>query len=504
MKKRTIILGLIIIVIVCIVFSVINGTKNNAKTTNNATSVQSQDFIADMTNLKTSAYKVMAENPAEGNKIFYGYLEVLQNKINDFNVALPDDIKNASTESEISISTQDAYKNIGISFVCKNNSCEAIPDYQVLLQYFYNVLPAQYRIYLSLLSEDYDNPVITDENIIVPFEVIRKRILKYENFYKKYPEFPNIKDIKEKTDFYYYIYKNGVGESQIDCSLSVQNGKYGELYNIKESYSRFLDEYNGNDTKYYNEIKACYERMKSAKPVSKKETKTDFAKKFAENELEYITLVKNEKNVNKRSEIFKSYIYNIKQDITDFNNELCGDTSCSNLSSSLNSTNDGSFDINGIKIAPEKVTGGAKEKLTVQSSSIPMIYIMKTDNSSYQVAVSYDYLNKKYSKYLPAGWNEYLTYKSRPERELPGGSVFYNSSVDELINDVNIWQGFLTKYPDFIMKSDIIGELNTDYYNAFVSLCYPDGVKNQELCDKVLHSIPVNTDLYKNLAARLK
>lgn len=115
--------------------------------------------------------------------------------------------------------------------------------------------------YLMLLDEADKNPIAHDGGVIVPYETIRQRINKYENFLEKYPDFNQKEDVKEQLDFLYYIYRYGLDNTPIHCDKNNSFMLEENRTDVKNSYKNFLNEYKDKESNYYKEIKSCYDKL---------------------------------------------------------------------------------------------------------------------------------------------------------------------------------------------------------------------------------------------------
>ena len=130
------------------------------------------------------------------------------------------------------------------------------PDNDWLLSEFGNTLPDAWKQYLKQSSHEARNHFAEDGALQVPFEALRKRIIFWERFLKKYSNFPENDQIKEQLSGYLYFYlsdlKNTLNFALIPISID----------SIKESYENFIKE--NNDSKYYKTVKSHYAILKES------------------------------------------------------------------------------------------------------------------------------------------------------------------------------------------------------------------------------------------------
>jgi hypothetical protein len=130
-----------------------------------------------------------------------------------------------------------------------NNFKKALPD--IVIEYY------------IILNEDIEEGYEEDAGLIVPWDTLRGKIIRYENYLRKHS---NIEDdcfftkrlAKKKIDEYLYAYLYGLPNGP---SLSYNN-KEGFLNSeAKESFENFIEE--NKDSKYHQIVYVFYSKIKT-------------------------------------------------------------------------------------------------------------------------------------------------------------------------------------------------------------------------------------------------
>ena len=90
------------------------------------------------------------------------------------------------------------------------------------------------------------------------------------------------------------------------------------------------------------------------------------------------------------------------------------------------------------------------------------LFYVQTNYEFHSIKINNKYIYDEFSQYLSNPWKEflYLSYKNSEPYGIDGS---INATKDEIIQWINSWREFQTKYPDFI-RHDYVEEL-IKYYN---------------------------------------
>lgn len=105
------------------------------------------------------------------------------------------------------------YDKLGIYFKETDTSSYTLsfkPGY--FYQMFKNKVTPDVRLYLQLRTEDKKTPYIHDNKVIITWEQLRERVLKWENYIKKYPNNKFTELAKKNYQEYLTVYLFGTSE----------------------------------------------------------------------------------------------------------------------------------------------------------------------------------------------------------------------------------------------------------------------------------------------------
>ena len=233
-------------------------TNNNTEIEN----VKTQTVDSENKSHISSVIQKIKKNPALSNEIFSEYVKNLEEEVDDLNENLPSEISAKTDISQIDSKLLDDYSLSGIDFACGEGSCYARVGHKYLYDLFNHVLTPEYNEYLLLIAEEDKKPYAKDGGIVVPFETIRKRLLRYECFINIYPNFIHNDDMKARAEMYYYAYKNGLDNTPVKCSQEEKALNPKQTKDISNSYAIYLKEAEDKDSEYYKEIENCYNKIK--------------------------------------------------------------------------------------------------------------------------------------------------------------------------------------------------------------------------------------------------
>ncbi len=128
------------------------------------------------------------------------------------------------------------------------------PDNDWLLSEFGSTLPEVWKQYLKQSSYEAKNHFAEDGALQIPFEALRKRIIFWEKFLEKHPNFPEKNQIKEQLSGYLYFYLSDLKNTLDFALISISTDS------IKKSYENFIKE--NSDSKYYEIVKSHYATLK--------------------------------------------------------------------------------------------------------------------------------------------------------------------------------------------------------------------------------------------------
>ncbi|MCX5858916.1 MAG: hypothetical protein NT056_03305 [Proteobacteria bacterium] len=127
---------------------------------------------------------------------------------------------------------------------------------------FAKILTQPYREYFNLRSKEINEGFSEDAGLLISWEQLRNRIIKWESFLLRYSDFVENLGIKEYQDIYIRTYLSGIDNSTIENDGGVL------LKEVKNSYENFLKE--NKNSKYFNIVKDCYGMLKNNKFVINK------------------------------------------------------------------------------------------------------------------------------------------------------------------------------------------------------------------------------------------
>jgi len=142
------------------------------------------------------------------------------------------------------------YTNAGLNF----GSAEGMwyltsdPDF---LKEAASVTTGDFKEYLRFNAEECKQRIAEDAGILIPWDELRKTIIREEDFSKQHPNLPEVeKDLKGSISWMMNVYLAGIENSSID--------NYGVQLTpeVKNSYETFLKE--NTASKYYNVVKDVY------------------------------------------------------------------------------------------------------------------------------------------------------------------------------------------------------------------------------------------------------
>jgi len=89
------------------------------------------------------------------------------------------------------------------------------PENKFLLQNFGSGLSQAYRDFLTISSTEQQNRFAEDGTLLIPVDSLASRILAWENFMTRYPDFISIKLAQEKYTTYLGVFLSGMENSKI-------------------------------------------------------------------------------------------------------------------------------------------------------------------------------------------------------------------------------------------------------------------------------------------------
>lgn len=125
-------------------------------------------------------------------------------------------------------------------------------DNNFTIQKYSNFLSQPWKEYLLLRNKE-DNRFINDGAVAMPWDELRHRIIYWENFVNKYPNFPENNEIKAKLADYLEWYITG--------KYAYDRGEGDVLgFELKESYEKFLNQ--DKKSKFYPTVETWYNLLK--------------------------------------------------------------------------------------------------------------------------------------------------------------------------------------------------------------------------------------------------
>jgi uncharacterized membrane protein len=114
-----------------------------------------------------------------------------------------------------------------------------------------SITSGEYREYLGFNAEESKQKIADDGAILIPWDGLRKRIIREENFAKQHPKLPETEtNIKGSMSWMMNVYLSGIDNSPID------NHGVRLDPDVQKSYEAFLKE--NSSSQYYNVIRDVY------------------------------------------------------------------------------------------------------------------------------------------------------------------------------------------------------------------------------------------------------
>lgn len=110
---------------------------------------------------------------------------------------------------------------------------------------------------LRQLGEETGTYLIEDAGVSISWDQLADRIIAWENYINKYPNYPEVSEAEANIEFYLYVYTASVLDNTMIFSFDDKK----LTQEVKESYERFIQKYSGS--KYYNFISGYYDILKN-------------------------------------------------------------------------------------------------------------------------------------------------------------------------------------------------------------------------------------------------
>ena len=192
----------------------------------------------------------MKTNPQKSDKYFHEYLKKLRYIIQ----YMDSDIQ--YTDEEIK-NKRALYSQIDIMFDCLNEFYYPSVDYNSILKNFAPVLSKAYKDYLKMMKTQ--KYTTMEDQLIIPFDELRKRIIAIEWFIEKNPEFVEIDSLHEDLADNLRIYMDGIGTS--DMAEYFRGVDERTKQEIIRSYKLFLKDDWNKRFDFYRIIQRNYEEI---------------------------------------------------------------------------------------------------------------------------------------------------------------------------------------------------------------------------------------------------
>jgi hypothetical protein len=122
--------------------------------------------------------------------------------------------------------------------------------------HFGSVLPESWDMYFGQREQEIVERTARDHGLQVSWDTVRRRMIAWEQFLQRYPDFPLQEDISRRIRTYLSILLNGLDNSRIDAwpeSRTLRD-------DVRETYEAFLL-YNAG-SQYYDLVKGYYDILK--------------------------------------------------------------------------------------------------------------------------------------------------------------------------------------------------------------------------------------------------
>jgi hypothetical protein len=120
---------------------------------------------------------------------------------------------------------------------------------------FKKVLTDPYKEYLHFRSREIREGFSEDAILLISWDQLRHRIITWESFLNKYPNFAEKQSIQEYLDIYIRVFLTGMDNSRIDDRENMT------LHNdVRAAYEKFIRE--NKASKYHKVVKDYYEMIK--------------------------------------------------------------------------------------------------------------------------------------------------------------------------------------------------------------------------------------------------
>lgn len=231
----------LIVIVSCIVMLDGSAFANNIE--------NDKSLLQDAITTRCETYHNMKNYPQESDKYFHEYLNYLRDKIQ----YMDSDIQ--YTDEEIK-QKREMYSKIDIMFDSLNEFYYPSIDYVSLTKHFTPVLSKGYKNYLKIIKTQ--KYTTMEDELIIPFDELRKRIIAIENFLDKYPKFAELDSLHEDLAYYLKIYIDGIGSLNLTDPKSIDDKTKKEIIN---SYKRFLKDDWNRRFDFYRIVKNNYELL---------------------------------------------------------------------------------------------------------------------------------------------------------------------------------------------------------------------------------------------------
>jgi hypothetical protein len=196
----------------------------------------------------------------------------LDNPMPKFEKLKTTEAKQIRKENKKGIEELNKYRNCGMDFYNAEGDWYLSEDSEYLVK---EVLPDynfELKEYVIFLSKEEKQRLAEDAGLLITWEELRKRIIRWENFHENHQELLEAKtEIKPKLNNLVTIYLNGTDNSPIyDYKTNRLDG------NLKISYESFLKK--NRASSFYKLIKTAYDIYKKH-DFNKNDELTEFLKK---------------------------------------------------------------------------------------------------------------------------------------------------------------------------------------------------------------------------------